>query len=172
MRSLLIPSVVVLSIAARFKLPPEAKWYELILRATASVLSHCMGDICFGLWKHPYFSPGIIVNDFLNFLFSCVKLVVLWINCIKQWYLWWKKILKVHKERSLDPRQHFTRKKENFSAEENNKLDEFGSLLKFAQFRLKFTRDARNWTNSNPANRTNSRPKKIRLRFVPELLLN
>ena len=114
MRSLLIPSVVVSSIAARFKLPPEAKWYELILRATASVLSHCMGDICFGLWKHPYFSPGIIVDDFFNFFFSCVKLVVLWINCIKQWYLWWKKILKVHKERTLEPRQYFTRKKRIF----------------------------------------------------------
>ena len=36
----------------------------------------------------------------------------------------------------------------------------------FVQIRLAFTRDPRNRTNSNNANRMNSRPKKIRSRFL------
>ena len=44
--------------------------------------------------------------------------------------------------------------------------DEFGIRRIFVQIRLAFTRDPRNRTNSSTANRTNSRPKKIRPRFL------
>ena len=50
--------------------------------------------------------------------------------------------------------------------------DKFRTVLKFVGFRLAFTQDAWNRTNSRTANRRNLEPNKIRTRFVLEWLLN